>query len=74
MENSIKPERIPAELPRSSYSEDSQQAGKSSDPQNLISLSLSLLYKECTWEHYRKLNLIFFTLFARRSRRVKLVL
>jgi hypothetical protein len=34
------------------------------------SLSLSLLYKECTWEHYRKLNLIFFTLSARRSRGV----
>jgi hypothetical protein len=31
-------------------------------------LSLSLVYKEWTWEHYRKLNLTFFTFFARRSR------
>jgi hypothetical protein len=28
---------------------------------------LSLLYKEWTWEHYRKLNLTFFTLSARGS-------
>jgi hypothetical protein len=28
---------------------------------------LSLLYKEWTWEHYRKLNLTFFTLFAGRT-------
>jgi hypothetical protein len=31
---------------------------------------LSLLYKEWTWKHYRKLNLTFFTLSAERSRRV----
>jgi hypothetical protein len=39
LENSVEPERIPAELPRSSYSKDSQQAGKSFGPQNLSSLS-----------------------------------
>jgi hypothetical protein len=32
--------------------------------------SLSLLYKDWTWEHYRKLNLTFFTLSAEGSRRV----
>jgi hypothetical protein len=31
---------------------------------------LSLLCKEWTWEHYRKLNLTFFTLFAERKTRV----
>jgi hypothetical protein len=31
---------------------------------------LSLVYKEWTWEHYRKLKLTFFTLSAERSRRV----
>jgi hypothetical protein len=36
---SIKPKWIPIELPRSSYSEDSWQAGKSSGPQNLAFLS-----------------------------------
>jgi hypothetical protein len=39
-ENSIEPEQILVELSRSSYSEDSQQVGKSSGPQNLVSLSL----------------------------------
>jgi hypothetical protein len=43
LENSVKSEWILAELPRLCYSEDSWQAGKSSDPQNLA--SLSLLYK-----------------------------
>jgi hypothetical protein len=38
-ENSIEPEWILAELPCSSYSEDSRQAGKSSSPQNLTSLA-----------------------------------
>jgi hypothetical protein len=38
-ENSIKPEWILAELPCLGYSEDSRQAGKSSGPQNLASLS-----------------------------------
>jgi hypothetical protein len=35
----IQPEWIPLDLLRSSYFEDSQQAGKSSGPQNLASLS-----------------------------------
>jgi hypothetical protein len=39
MEISTEPEWILAELLRSSYSEDSRQAGKSSGPQNLTSLS-----------------------------------
>jgi hypothetical protein len=38
LRNSIKPKRILAELPCSSYSEDSRQAGKSSGPQNHASL------------------------------------
>jgi hypothetical protein len=42
-ENSVKPEWILAELSHSSYSQDSRQDGKSSGPQNLV--SLSLLYK-----------------------------
>jgi hypothetical protein len=39
LEISIEPEWIPVELLRSSYSKDSQQAKKSSGPQNLTSLS-----------------------------------
>jgi hypothetical protein len=39
LKNSVEPKQIPTELPCSSYSEDSQQAGKSSVPQNLTSLS-----------------------------------
>jgi hypothetical protein len=65
MKNSVEPERFLVEPPRSSYSEDSRQAGKSSVLQNLTSLSLSLLYKELTWEYYRKQNHIFFTLLPR---------
>jgi hypothetical protein len=57
--NSVDPEQIPAKLPRSSYSKDSQQAGKSSSPPNLTSLST---LQEWTWEHYRGLNLTLFTL------------
>jgi hypothetical protein len=50
LSNSIKPEQIPAELPCSSYSEDSRQAGKSSSPQNLTSLSILLeLNLEALW-------------------------
>jgi hypothetical protein len=44
IKNSIEPEQILVELPRSSYSKDSRQARKSSSPQNLTS-PLSLLYK-----------------------------
>jgi hypothetical protein len=36
-------------------------------PPALITSPLSLLYKEWTWEHYRKLNLTFFTPFVGRS-------
>jgi hypothetical protein len=43
------------------------QVGKSSGPQNLASLSTLL---EWTWEHYRGLNLTFFTLSTGRSRRL----
>jgi hypothetical protein len=39
LKNSVESERIPVELPRSIYSEDSWQTGKSSSPQNLTSLS-----------------------------------
>jgi hypothetical protein len=62
MENFIKPERNLAELPCSSYSEDSRHAGKSSGPHNLASLST---LQERTWEHYRGLSLTLFTLSAR---------
>jgi hypothetical protein len=41
LRNSVEPEWIQVELPRSSYSKGSRQAGKSSSPQNLASLSLS---------------------------------
>jgi hypothetical protein len=41
----------------------SQEVLQPSEPR----LSLSLLYKEWSWENYRKLNLTFFTLFVRRS-------
>jgi hypothetical protein len=58
-ENSVEPEQIPTELPHSSYSVDSGQAGKSLSPQNLTSLSN---LQEWTWEHYRGLNLTLFTL------------
>jgi hypothetical protein len=64
MEISVEPERVLVELLCSSYSEDSQQAGKSSSSQNLTSLP-SL--QEWTWEHYRGLNLTLFTLSAVRS-------
>jgi hypothetical protein len=40
---------------------------KPGSPPALRTLPLSLLYKEWTWEHYRKLNLTFFTPFAGRS-------
>jgi hypothetical protein len=43
---------------------DSRQARKSSDPQNLASLST---LQDWTWEHNRGLNLTLFTLFARGS-------
>jgi hypothetical protein len=43
---------------------------KPGSPPVLRTSSLSLLYKERTWEHYRKLNLTFFTPSAGRSRRV----
>jgi hypothetical protein len=66
-EKFIKPEWIPAELSLSSYSEYSQQAGKSYGPQNQTSLST---LQEWTWEHYRGLNLTFFTLSTGKSRRV----
>jgi hypothetical protein len=69
--NSVIPEWIPAELKRSSYLEDSRQAGKSSDPQNLASLST---LQEWTWDHYRGLNLTFFTSSAEMSRRVLLAI
>jgi hypothetical protein len=39
LENSVEPKRILVELLRLSYSDDSRQAGKSSGPQNLASLS-----------------------------------
>jgi hypothetical protein len=39
LRNSIESKWIPVELPRSSYSKDSQQAGKSSSAQNLASLA-----------------------------------
>jgi hypothetical protein len=53
---------------RSSYSEDSQQAGKSSGPQNLVSLStLQRLNLEAPWGGGVGLNLTFFTLSARGS-------
>jgi hypothetical protein len=45
LRKSVKHEWIPVELPRSGYSEDSRQAEKSSDPQNLTSLSLSTLQR-----------------------------
>jgi hypothetical protein len=49
-ENSIEPEWILAELPCSSYSEDSRKAEKSSGPQNLTSLStLQRLNLEGPW-------------------------
>jgi hypothetical protein len=63
-ENSVRPEWILAELPRSSYSEDSWEVRKSSGPQNLASLSTLL---ELTSEHYRGLHLTLFTLSARGS-------
>jgi hypothetical protein len=62
--NSVEPEWILAELPRSSYLEDTRHAGKSSA---LRTSPLSLVYKEWTWEHYRKLNVTFFTLSIGRS-------
>jgi hypothetical protein len=50
LKNIVEPEWIPAELPRSSYSEDSRQARKSSSPQNLTSLStLQRLNLEVPW-------------------------
>jgi hypothetical protein len=55
----VESEWIPAELACSSYSEDSRQAGKSSGPQNLASLSG---LQEWTCEYYRWLNLTLFTL------------
>jgi hypothetical protein len=59
-ENSVEPEWILTELPRSSYSEDSRQAAKSSGPQNLASLStLQRLNLEAPWGG--GLNLTFFT-------------
>jgi hypothetical protein len=61
MEISVEPEWIPVELLCSSYSEDSRQAGKSSGPQNLASLST---LQEWSWEHYSGLNLTLFTLFT----------
>jgi hypothetical protein len=63
--NSIEPKWNPAELPRSSYSEDSRQFGKTSCPQNLTSLStLQRLNLEAPW---RVLNLTFYTLSIRGS-------
>jgi hypothetical protein len=41
---------------------------KLGSPPTLRISHLSLLYKEWTWEHYTKLNLTFFTPFARRSK------
>jgi hypothetical protein len=65
-ENSIEAEWILAELPRSSYFEDSQQGEKSSGAQNLASLStLQRLNLEAPWGE--GLNLTFFTPFARGS-------
>jgi hypothetical protein len=63
-ENSTELEWIPAELSRLSYFEYFRQSEKSSDPQNLASLST---LQEWTWEHYRGLNLTLFTLSARGS-------
>jgi hypothetical protein len=45
----------------------SRTASKLGSPPALITLPLSLLYKEWTWELYMKLNLTFVTLFTGRS-------
>jgi hypothetical protein len=60
LKNFVEPEWIPAELPRSSYSEDSWQAGKSYGPHYLAPLStLQRLNLKAPWG---ELNLTFFTL------------
>jgi hypothetical protein len=66
--------RIPTKLPystelelgkprrtRTNFSRASTLAHKSGSPLGLRTSPLSLLYNELTWEHYRKLNLTFFT-------------
>jgi hypothetical protein len=54
-ENSVESERIP------------RTPDMTENPPALRTSPISLLYKEWTWEHYRKLNLTFFTLSVRRS-------
>jgi hypothetical protein len=64
LKNSVDPEWISAELPRSSYYEDSRQARKSSDPQNLASLFSTKIEFGSPFGG-GGLNLTFFTLSAR---------
>jgi hypothetical protein len=60
-ENSVELKWIPTEVPRSSYSKNSRQAGKSSGPQNLAYLStLQRLNLESPWGG-GGLNLAFIT-------------